>query len=59
MPNCTSRDVFKTLVTTCDFVSFQIGEGDKLINVVLLNGERLNVRVQVKLFHFNRSFLSF
>ena len=29
--------------------SFQIGEGDKLINVVLLNGERLNVRVQVKL----------
>lgn len=59
MPNCTSRNVFKTLVTKCDFVSFQIGEGDKLINVVLLNGERLNVRVQVKLFHFNPSFLSF
>lgn len=25
-----------------------IGEGDKLINVVLLNGERLNVRVQME-----------
>ena len=38
--NCCSK---------CRLCSFQIGEGDKLINVVLLNGERLNVRVQVKL----------
>ena len=35
--------------------SFQIGEGDKLINVVLLNGERLNVRVQVTWLEMFRS----
>ena len=36
------------MVKNAIFLSLQIGEGDKLINVVLLNGERLNVRVQVK-----------
>lgn len=38
----------KWMVKNAIFLSLQIGEGDKLINVVLLNGERLNVRVQVK-----------
>lgn len=45
MPNCSNRN--RLLVIRSGDIPFQIGEGDKLINVVLLNGERLNVRVQV------------